>query len=103
MGGQRSTRTCGLFNFAVNPLSFTQTAENYFDLSFLIKQGHASLSLDSDGLPVVSRVIVTASYKGASDQKSTHMVASLSSTDERRAVAPFDFAQVRIHVPHLQR
>ena len=45
----------GLFNLAVNPQSFTQTVENLFDLSFLVKQGHASLTLDCHGLLWVCR------------------------------------------------
>jgi len=67
----------GLFNLAVNPQSFTQTVENIFDLSFLVKQGHASLTLDYNGLPVVSQMAVGAGSSNAdssTDQRSTQMV-----------------------------
>ena len=67
----------GLFNLAVNPQSFTQTVENIFDLSFLVKQGHASLTLDCHGLPVVSQMAVGAGSSNAdsaTDQRSTQMV-----------------------------
>jgi hypothetical protein len=67
----------GLFNLAVNPQSFTQTVENLFDLSFLVKQGHASLTLDCHGLPVVSQMAVGAGSSNAdaaTDQRSTQMV-----------------------------
>jgi len=41
-----------LYNFLFNPDSFTQTIENIFDLSFLVKIGHAQLTL-SDGISYV--------------------------------------------------
>ncbi|KAK3704745.1 hypothetical protein QZH41_009747, partial [Actinostola sp. cb2023] len=43
-----------LFKFIVNPHSFSQTIENMFHLSFLVKDGHARIDLDEDtGLPYV--------------------------------------------------
>jgi len=41
-----------LYNFVFNPNSFTQTIENIFDLSFLVKIGHAQLTM-VDGIPYV--------------------------------------------------
>lgn len=43
-----------LFQFVVNPDSFSQTVENLFHLSFLIKDGNASLQLDQNGLPIAA-------------------------------------------------
>jgi len=74
---ERALEPVGLFNLAVNPQSFTQTVENLFDLSFLVKQGHASLTLDCHGLPVVSQMAVGAGSSNAdaaTDQRSTQMV-----------------------------
>ncbi|OCK82960.1 Nse4-domain-containing protein [Lepidopterella palustris CBS 459.81] len=43
-----------LFDFVVNPYSFGQTVENLFYVSFLIKEGHAKVEKDRDGLPILS-------------------------------------------------
>ena len=42
-----------LLNFCVNPLSFGQTVENFFYVSFLIKEGGVGLSHDSRGFPTL--------------------------------------------------
>ncbi|BFZ65340.1 hypothetical protein YB2330_006506 [Saitoella coloradoensis] len=44
---------CPLFKFILNPESFPQTVENIFYLSFLVRDGKASIQEDEDGLPVV--------------------------------------------------
>jgi hypothetical protein len=41
------------FSFLVDPASYTQTVENVFDLSFLVKQGKTAVHLDEYGLPVL--------------------------------------------------
>jgi hypothetical protein len=42
-----------LFDFTVNPRSFGQTVENLFYVSFLIKDGLVTLTMDEDGLPTL--------------------------------------------------
>ncbi|XXQ32854.1 Non-structural maintenance of chromosomes element 4 [Plasmodiophora brassicae] len=37
------------FRLIVNPVSFGQTVENLFDLSFLVGSGHAQIQVDDDG------------------------------------------------------
>jgi non-structural maintenance of chromosomes element 4 len=45
-----------LFNFCVNPRSFGQSVENFFYVSFLIKEGKVGLDFDSRGLPTLGMV-----------------------------------------------
>lgn len=48
----------GLYEFIINPTSFSRSIENMFYLSFLIKDGYAKLFIDStDGLPVIEPII----------------------------------------------
>lgn len=40
-----------MMRFCINPKSFGQTVENLFYVSFLIKEGHVSVSIEENGLP----------------------------------------------------
>lgn len=94
------TEGVDFFNFVVNPASFTQTVENVFDLSFLVKQGTAALQLDDDGLPVV---LPCEHAKTDDDQKSTQLVVALSPKDIRDAIDSFKCntkAAEDVRVPH---
>jgi DNA-binding TFAR19-related protein (PDSD5 family) len=42
-----------LFDLVMNPKSFTQTVENLFDTSFLVRNGAVEIALDEKGLPYV--------------------------------------------------
>lgn len=80
------------FSMLVNPASFTQTVENIFDLSFLVKQGSASLALSEEtGLPVVQALTSKGMGDGdaGDDQKSTQLVMSLCPADLRRVTEAF--------------
>mmetsp|Transcript_17424 Transcript_17424/g.40090 ORF Transcript_17424/g.40090 Transcript_17424/m.40090 type:complete len:348 (-) Transcript_17424:47-1090(-) len=81
------------FSFLVDPRSFTQTVENVFDFSFLVKQGTGALALDDAGLPVIQHVNTSGSaLESAEDQVSTQLVMSLCPADLRRAVKAFGCA-----------
>lgn len=45
-----------LFEFVINPRSFGQTIENIFYLSFSVRDARAKITLDRNGLPIVSYV-----------------------------------------------
>ncbi|CDS02095.1 hypothetical protein [Sporisorium scitamineum] len=45
-----------LFRFAVDPDSFVNTVENFFHVSFLIKENKASLRTDNDGNAIIGKL-----------------------------------------------
>ncbi|CAK7225293.1 hypothetical protein SCUCBS95973_005815 [Sporothrix curviconia] len=51
--GIHSNGGVDLIRFAVNPLSFSQTVENLFYISFLVRDGRAGLTYDHTGLPSI--------------------------------------------------
>jgi hypothetical protein len=48
---ERDEKPNDFFHFIVNPQSFSQTVENLFHFSFLVKDGQASLKV-KDGVPI---------------------------------------------------
>lgn len=45
-----------LYEFMMNPESFSRTIENIFYISFLVKDGYAKIYLDSENLPVIEPI-----------------------------------------------
>ncbi|CEJ60211.1 hypothetical protein PMG11_08794 [Penicillium brasilianum] len=43
-----------LFKFCINPLSFGQSVENLFYVSFLVRDGHAGVSMSARGTPTLN-------------------------------------------------
>jgi len=55
------------FEILIHPTSFTQSVENLFDLTFLIKKGQAEVSIDKElGIPLVRRLGTAAGARLAS-------------------------------------
>jgi len=79
----------GFFNFLVNPESFTQTVENIFDFSFLIKQGTGCLTV-KDGLPYVNKSYKHGDAKDIQELPSSQLVMALCPADFRRAKELFN-------------
>lgn len=52
VGGSKGVN---LFRFVINPHSFSNTVENLFYVSFLIREGTASLDDDEEGEPILCK------------------------------------------------
>ncbi|RNA44774.1 non-structural maintenance of chromosomes element 4 -like protein [Brachionus plicatilis] len=46
-----------LYEFMINPRSFSRTIENVFYVSFLVKDGYARIYLDKESLPVIEPIL----------------------------------------------
>lgn len=90
----RLTTTGGpsLFDFVINPNSFSQTVENLFYMSFLIKEGSVGVSLDNDGLPTLCKLHLDDRKETTTDQECSPSRSTPSSTARSIPTA-------RIHSP----
>ncbi|QDS75090.1 hypothetical protein FKW77_006987 [Venturia effusa] len=61
-----------LLRFAVNPNSFSQTVENLFYISFVVKDGFFLVSKDEDGLPTIRPNVGNASESDRPPGASRH-------------------------------
>lgn len=57
-----------LFRFALNPVSFSNTVENLFYLSFLVRDGKAAVFHDDEGQPLISACLLTVSSEEPTEQ-----------------------------------
>lgn len=46
---------CNLFEFVIDPESFSNTVENLFYVSFLIREGKASIDDNAEGIPILRK------------------------------------------------
>lgn len=81
--------------FFFNPDSYTQTIENMFHFSFLLKKGEAKLYTSKDGLPMVQYHNEGESDKNNPQQhhKPRQAILSLSMNDWRRLKKTFEVKQ----------
>jgi len=84
-----------LFKLCVHPKSFSQTVENFFHLSFVVKQGLAQIT-NHEGEPVV---IATAKAEGKqekADNPEQHLIFELNMQDWHDAVELYGIKQPMI-------
>ncbi|XP_032221894.2 non-structural maintenance of chromosomes element 4 homolog A isoform X2 [Nematostella vectensis] len=90
------------FNFVINPDSFGQTVENIFHLSFLIKEGRASISL-KDGLPYISPSEPYREEQGKRVQQRKQVIMNISLQEYKEAIKVFEIKQALIPTrPRIQ-
>jgi hypothetical protein len=53
--GLKVNYAISFFEFAINPLSFGQTVENLFYISFLVRDGYVAIESDNHGLPTIRK------------------------------------------------
>lgn len=81
------SKPVNFFEFFINPDSFSQSVENLFYTSFLIKDARLKLFLDKDGIPNVFRV---------SDQECSDAKEQLKSIETNHHIATFDYKRGKI-------
>lgn len=95
----RSNGGVPMFDFCVNPKSFGQTVENFFYISFLVKEGKVGLSHDRDGMPTLS-MVKAKTYEERQESVRNQAVFSLSFDIWQEIVDSFGIEQSLI--PHRE-
>lgn len=89
-----------LFHFCVNPRSFGQTVENFFYVSFLIKEGRVGLDYDENELPTLS-MVETKSVRERQETQRNQAVFTLDFDVWEELVQSFGIQ--KSVVPHRER
>ncbi|TID14599.1 hypothetical protein E6O75_ATG08745 [Venturia nashicola] len=88
-----------LLRFAVNPNSFSQTVENLFYISFVVKDGFFLVSKDEDGLPTIRRNESNASESDRPTGTSRHQaIFSIDYETWQKLIVAYDITESMI--PH---
>ncbi|KAH6697456.1 Nse4 C-terminal-domain-containing protein [Plectosphaerella plurivora] len=98
--GMRDTGGIDLLRFVVNPRSFSQTVENMFYVSFLIRDGKVKVEFDKHTLPQVAPMSVEDEQEaGAGGDAAKHQaIFSMDMKTWQEVITAFDIREPMI--PH---
>ncbi|CAL4080422.1 unnamed protein product, partial [Meganyctiphanes norvegica] len=85
------------FRFVTNPDSYTYTVENMFHVSFLVRDQHAQVTLDDDGIPVLYPRKVTADVVDGNNAK--QCILTLTMKEWREVIKVFGIKKPMIPAP----
>lgn len=91
-GGER----VNLFRFFVNPDSFSQSVENLFYTSFLVRDGKVKVDVDELGSPYIE--IPDEETDADSTERLLHHIATFDMETWKRLVARLDLTE--LYIPH---
>ncbi|CZT24834.1 related to nuclear protein Qri2/Nse4 [Ramularia collo-cygni] len=78
----------GLFDYAINPWSFGETVENFFYISFLIKEGVVGVKTGADGLP---SLLIVQQPEGENEGEESTAPARKKDAMKHQAVFSLDY------------
>ncbi|XP_062989329.1 non-structural maintenance of chromosomes element 4 homolog A [Elgaria multicarinata webbii] len=79
--------------FVTDPNSFARTVENMFHVSFLIKDGHARITIDQDRLPIIEPLNPNEGENDQDSQVRKQAVISMSYQEWQRTVEAFEISE----------
>ncbi|XP_041477818.1 non-structural maintenance of chromosomes element 4 homolog A-like isoform X1 [Lytechinus variegatus] len=88
------------FDLVINPKSFSQTVENIFHLSFLLKDGHAKVYLDDDDLPVIVPCMPFNEDQGNGRVVKKQVLVSIDMDQWKELIEVFDITEPLIPTRH---
>lgn len=95
---ENSNRPLCFYSFVVNPDSFGLTIENIFHTSFLFRDGHAEMSHDQHGLPLISPR-ARESSTSTKNHESNQAIISLCMDEWKEIVNTFKIKESLIPPP----
>lgn len=92
--GKTSTPYYGLFDLCVHPMSFAQTVENFFHLSFIVKRGYAQIAYENDEPCVYSTSAPDGQEKIENPEQ--HLMIELTMQDWEDAIQMYNIREPTI-------
>ena len=87
------------YKFVTNPKSYTYTVENMFHVSFLVRDQHAQIIADKNGIPVIIPRKSTADAIDGNDAK--QCILTLTMAEWREVISVFKIKHAMIPSPTL--
>lgn len=87
---KKGEEAINFFEFFIDPASFSQSVENLFFTSFLIRDGRLKLYKDADGIPMVQRASPQEVEVAKTAKEKTHHIATFDQATWKALISRFN-------------
>lgn len=90
---KKGEQAINFFEFFINPASFSQSVENLFFTSFLIRDGRLKLYKDKNGIPIVQRASSQEAETAKTAKDKTHHIATFDKATWKALIERFGITE----------
>lgn len=90
---KKGEEAINFFEFFIDPASFSQSVENLFFTSFLIRDGRLKLYKDEEGIPMVQRASPQEAEVAKTAKEKTHHIATFDQATWKALISRFNITE----------